>query len=183
MQMDSIVWESAPPWGCCGVTTAVLQHRWKETEMGFLVKMTLCLILFCIFLWCQTKVGGAGSGGSFEEVLSSAANASSQDTLPNNSLDNSERPCWTRNSQLRRTAALCCVSSQRCDWNGTQYFYTVTLDNHVLSHDWWSSLQYHIIRLTNNLFCFYLESSRSRMSKAHRASWDLQRQLINAKNH
>ncbi|KAM6915268.1 tumor protein D53 isoform 2-T2 [Xenentodon cancila] len=41
----------------------------------------------------KTKVGGPGSGGSFEEVLSSAANASSQDTLPNNMMDNSERPC------------------------------------------------------------------------------------------
>ncbi|XP_061563288.1 tumor protein D53 isoform X6 [Cololabis saira] len=41
----------------------------------------------------KTKVGGPGSGGSFEEVLSSTANASSEDTLPNNMMDNSERPC------------------------------------------------------------------------------------------
>ncbi|CAG5928172.1 unnamed protein product [Menidia menidia] len=41
----------------------------------------------------KTKVGGAGTGGSFEEVLSSAANASSQDTPTNNLTDSSERPC------------------------------------------------------------------------------------------
>ncbi|XP_028996418.1 tumor protein D53 isoform X9 [Betta splendens] len=41
----------------------------------------------------KTKVGGTGPGGSFEEVLSSAANASSQDTPTNNSMDSSERPC------------------------------------------------------------------------------------------
>ncbi|XP_028252758.1 tumor protein D53 isoform X4 [Parambassis ranga] len=41
----------------------------------------------------KTKVGGTGSGGSFEEVLSSAANASSQDTPTNNLTDSSERPC------------------------------------------------------------------------------------------
>ncbi|XP_050927899.1 tumor protein D53 isoform X5 [Lates calcarifer] len=40
----------------------------------------------------KTKVGGTGTGGSFEEVLSSAANASSQDT-PTNLTDTSERPC------------------------------------------------------------------------------------------
>ncbi|XP_047429635.1 tumor protein D53 isoform X3 [Mugil cephalus] len=41
----------------------------------------------------KTKVGGTGTGGSFEEVLSSAANASSQDTPTNNLTDSSERPC------------------------------------------------------------------------------------------
>ncbi|XP_042359344.1 tumor protein D53 isoform X3 [Plectropomus leopardus] len=41
----------------------------------------------------KTKVGGTGTGGSFEEVLSSAANASSQDTPTNNLTDDSERPC------------------------------------------------------------------------------------------
>ncbi|XP_015250875.1 PREDICTED: tumor protein D53 isoform X2 [Cyprinodon variegatus] len=41
----------------------------------------------------KTKVGGTGTGGSFEEVLSSAANASSQDTPTNNLTDTSERPC------------------------------------------------------------------------------------------
>ncbi|KAF3849732.1 hypothetical protein F7725_019451 [Dissostichus mawsoni] len=40
----------------------------------------------------STKVGGAETGGSFEEVLSSAANASSQDTPTNNLTDGSERP-------------------------------------------------------------------------------------------
>ncbi|XP_022622948.1 tumor protein D53 isoform X1 [Seriola dumerili] len=41
----------------------------------------------------KTKVGGTATGGSFEEVLSSAANASSQDTPTNNLTDSSERPC------------------------------------------------------------------------------------------
>ncbi|XP_034999819.1 tumor protein D53 isoform X2 [Hippoglossus stenolepis] len=41
----------------------------------------------------KTKVGGTGAGGSFEEVLSSAANASSQDTPTNNLTDSSERQC------------------------------------------------------------------------------------------
>ncbi|XP_029318818.1 tumor protein D53 isoform X1 [Cottoperca gobio] len=41
----------------------------------------------------KTKVGGTESGGNFEEVLSSAANASSQDTPTNNLTDISERPC------------------------------------------------------------------------------------------
>ncbi|XP_054474178.1 tumor protein D53 isoform X1 [Anoplopoma fimbria] len=41
----------------------------------------------------KTKVGGTETGGSFEEVLSSAANASSQDTPTNNLMDSSERPC------------------------------------------------------------------------------------------
>ncbi|KAM4521647.1 tumor protein D53 isoform 3-T3 [Odontesthes bonariensis] len=41
----------------------------------------------------KTKVGGAGTGGSFDEVLSSAANASSQDTPTNNLTDSAERPC------------------------------------------------------------------------------------------
>uniref|UniRef100_A0A3P8S8G1 Tpd52 like 1 n=1 Tax=Amphiprion percula TaxID=161767 RepID=A0A3P8S8G1_AMPPE len=41
----------------------------------------------------KTKVGGTGSGGSFEDVLSSAANATSQDTPTNNLTDGSERPC------------------------------------------------------------------------------------------
>ncbi|KAK2890276.1 tumor protein D53 isoform X4 [Channa argus] len=40
----------------------------------------------------KTKVGGTGTGGSFEEVLSSAANASSQDTPSNDLMDISERP-------------------------------------------------------------------------------------------
>ncbi|XP_071375427.1 tumor protein D53 isoform X3 [Centroberyx affinis] len=41
----------------------------------------------------KTKVGGPGPGGSFEEVLSSTANASSQDMPTNNLTDTSERPC------------------------------------------------------------------------------------------
>ncbi|XP_032399772.1 tumor protein D53 isoform X4 [Etheostoma spectabile] len=41
----------------------------------------------------KTKVGGTGTAGSFEEVLSSAANASSQDTPSNNLTDSSEKPC------------------------------------------------------------------------------------------
>ncbi|XP_044025260.1 tumor protein D53 isoform X8 [Siniperca chuatsi] len=41
----------------------------------------------------KTKVGGSETGGSFEEVLSSAANASSQDTPTNNLTDSSDRPC------------------------------------------------------------------------------------------
>uniref|UniRef100_A0A3B5R1R3 Tpd52 like 1 n=1 Tax=Xiphophorus maculatus TaxID=8083 RepID=A0A3B5R1R3_XIPMA len=41
----------------------------------------------------KTKVGGTGTGGSFEEVLSSAANASSQETPTNNLTDVSEKPC------------------------------------------------------------------------------------------
>ncbi|KAM3860983.1 tumor protein D53 [Diretmus argenteus] len=41
----------------------------------------------------KTKVGGPGPGGSFEEVLSSAANASSQEMPTNNLTDTSERPC------------------------------------------------------------------------------------------
>lgn len=40
----------------------------------------------------QTKVGSSETGGSFEEVLSSAANASSQDTPTNTLTDSSERP-------------------------------------------------------------------------------------------
>ncbi|XP_076612389.1 tumor protein D53 isoform X7 [Chaetodon auriga] len=41
----------------------------------------------------KTKVGASESRGSFEEVLSSAANASSQDTPTNILTDSSERPC------------------------------------------------------------------------------------------
>ncbi|XP_051264558.1 tumor protein D53 isoform X4 [Dicentrarchus labrax] len=41
----------------------------------------------------KTKVGASETGGSFEEVLSSAANASSQDTPTNTLTDSSERPC------------------------------------------------------------------------------------------
>ncbi|XP_070705209.1 tumor protein D53 isoform X1 [Pempheris klunzingeri] len=41
----------------------------------------------------KTKVGSSDTGGSFEEVLSSAANASSQDPPANNLRDSSERPC------------------------------------------------------------------------------------------
>ncbi|XP_063352118.1 tumor protein D53 isoform X3 [Pelmatolapia mariae] len=41
----------------------------------------------------KTKVGGTGSGGSFEDVLSSAAHASSQDTPTNNLTDSSGRQC------------------------------------------------------------------------------------------
>ncbi|XP_041814265.1 tumor protein D53 isoform X3 [Chelmon rostratus] len=41
----------------------------------------------------KTKVGASESRGSFEEVLSSAANASSQDTPTNVLTDSSERPC------------------------------------------------------------------------------------------
>lgn len=40
----------------------------------------------------KTKVGGTGTGGSFEDVLSSAAHASSQDTPTNNLTDDSDRP-------------------------------------------------------------------------------------------
>ncbi|XP_059354362.1 tumor protein D53-like isoform X3 [Carassius carassius] len=38
----------------------------------------------------QSKVGGTGGAGSFEEVLSSAAQASSQDTPTNNMTENNE---------------------------------------------------------------------------------------------
>ncbi|XP_062293419.1 tumor protein D53 isoform X3 [Scomber scombrus] len=41
----------------------------------------------------KTKVGTSGSGGSFEDVLSSTANASSQETPTNNLMDTTERPC------------------------------------------------------------------------------------------
>ncbi|KAJ8275104.1 hypothetical protein COCON_G00097290 [Conger conger] len=42
----------------------------------------------------KSKVGGTGSGGSFEEVLSSTANASAQDTPSSSGLmDSSERTC------------------------------------------------------------------------------------------
>ncbi len=44
---------------------------------------------FCVV--SQTKVGGTGGAGSFEEVLSSAAQASAQDTPTNNVTENSER--------------------------------------------------------------------------------------------
>ncbi|XP_062415398.1 tumor protein D53 isoform X2 [Pungitius pungitius] len=40
----------------------------------------------------KTKVGGTEAGGSFEEVLSSAAHASVQDTPTNSLTDGSERP-------------------------------------------------------------------------------------------
>ncbi|XP_049913824.1 tumor protein D53 isoform X6 [Epinephelus moara] len=40
----------------------------------------------------KTKVGGTGPGGSFEDVLSSAAHASSQDTPTNNLTDDHDRP-------------------------------------------------------------------------------------------
>ncbi|XP_077366566.1 tumor protein D53 isoform X3 [Festucalex cinctus] len=40
----------------------------------------------------KTKVGTPGAGGSFEDVLSSTAKASSQDTPTNNSTDTPERP-------------------------------------------------------------------------------------------
>lgn len=41
----------------------------------------------------KTKVGGTGGAGSFEEVLSSAAHASAQDTPTNNVTESSERSC------------------------------------------------------------------------------------------
>uniref|UniRef100_A0A3B1JEU3 Tpd52 like 1 n=1 Tax=Astyanax mexicanus TaxID=7994 RepID=A0A3B1JEU3_ASTMX len=41
----------------------------------------------------KSKVGGTSSGGSFEEVLSSAAQASAQDIPTNNLTENSERTC------------------------------------------------------------------------------------------
>ncbi|XP_036941762.1 tumor protein D53 [Acanthopagrus latus] len=41
----------------------------------------------------KTKVGTSESRGSFEDVLSSAANASSQDTPTNNLTDGPDRPC------------------------------------------------------------------------------------------
>ncbi|XP_061668237.1 tumor protein D53 isoform X3 [Syngnathoides biaculeatus] len=40
----------------------------------------------------KTKVGGPGAGGSFEDVLSSTAKASSQDTPTNNLTDPPEKP-------------------------------------------------------------------------------------------
>lgn len=40
----------------------------------------------------KTKVGGTGPGGSFEDVLCSAAHASSQDTPTNNLTDDHNRP-------------------------------------------------------------------------------------------
>lgn len=46
---------------------------------------------FIFFL--QTKVVASETRGNFEEVLSSAANASSQETPTNNLTDSSERPC------------------------------------------------------------------------------------------
>jgi len=50
--------------------------------------LTLLILLF------QTKVGGTEPGGSFEEVLSSTAQASSQDTGPTHNLtDTTSRPC------------------------------------------------------------------------------------------
>ncbi|ROL52525.1 Tumor protein D53 [Anabarilius grahami] len=41
----------------------------------------------------KSKVGGTGGAGSFEEVLSSAAHASAQDTPTNNVTESSERTC------------------------------------------------------------------------------------------
>ncbi|XP_051731332.1 tumor protein D53 isoform X1 [Ctenopharyngodon idella] len=41
----------------------------------------------------KSKVGGTGGAGSFEEVLSSAAHASAQDTPTNNVNESSERSC------------------------------------------------------------------------------------------
>ncbi|XP_060908278.1 tumor protein D53 isoform X3 [Labrus mixtus] len=41
----------------------------------------------------KTKVGGSETGGSFEDVLSSAANASSQDTPTSPSTDSTEKTC------------------------------------------------------------------------------------------
>uniref|UniRef100_A0A3Q3ERL2 Tpd52 like 1 n=1 Tax=Labrus bergylta TaxID=56723 RepID=A0A3Q3ERL2_9LABR len=41
----------------------------------------------------KTKVGGSESGGSFEDVLSSAANASSQDTPTSPLTDSTEKTC------------------------------------------------------------------------------------------
>ncbi|XP_030626624.1 tumor protein D53 isoform X1 [Chanos chanos] len=41
----------------------------------------------------KTKVGGTGGGGSFQEVLTSAAHASAQDTPTNTISDSSERTC------------------------------------------------------------------------------------------
>uniref|UniRef100_A0A3Q3X428 Uncharacterized protein n=1 Tax=Mola mola TaxID=94237 RepID=A0A3Q3X428_MOLML len=41
----------------------------------------------------KTKVGTTETRGNFEDVLSSAANASSQDAPTSNSTDSSERPC------------------------------------------------------------------------------------------
>ncbi|XP_039548363.1 tumor protein D53 isoform X1 [Pimephales promelas] len=41
----------------------------------------------------KSKVGGTGGAGSFEEVLSSAAHASAQDTPTNNVTESSERSC------------------------------------------------------------------------------------------
>lgn len=44
-------------------------------------------------LFLQTKVGASEGRGNFEDVLSSAANASAQDTPSNNMTDRSEQPC------------------------------------------------------------------------------------------
>ncbi|CAM4688732.1 unnamed protein product [Leuciscus chuanchicus] len=41
----------------------------------------------------KSKVGGTGGAGSFEEVLSSAAHASAQDTPTNNVTESGERSC------------------------------------------------------------------------------------------
>ncbi|XP_067274030.1 tumor protein D53 isoform X3 [Pseudorasbora parva] len=41
----------------------------------------------------KSKVGGTGGAGSFEEVLSSAAHASAQDTPTNNVMESSDRSC------------------------------------------------------------------------------------------
>lgn len=41
----------------------------------------------------QTKVGASESRGNFEDVLSSAANASTLDTPSNSLSDRSEQPC------------------------------------------------------------------------------------------
>ncbi|XP_075904482.1 tumor protein D53 isoform X3 [Nelusetta ayraudi] len=41
----------------------------------------------------KTKVGASEGRGNFEDVLSSAANASTQDTPSNNMTDRSEQPC------------------------------------------------------------------------------------------
>lgn len=48
------------------------------------------MYIFCLTL--QTKVGASESKGNFEEVLSSAASASSQD-FPTNTKESSERQC------------------------------------------------------------------------------------------
>lgn len=73
----------------CHLESALQQCR---RDAGDVSRTCGVMDFFCLFV-LQTKVGAAETRGSFEEVLSSAANASSQDTPTNNLTDGSERPC------------------------------------------------------------------------------------------